>query len=215
MFFKFYRTVLGADNNRSGAFSGTKEHSNWRVYESSLLEKRNRRQKNRSSQTLHQEEQTAGDEENPRCLLLNALQECAGERVSVALLRTAALHLYTWRASGSSGDGIFPTAAAVSAVPHKAADERQAEMLLVRAVKLEPFHVPTMTALAFVLLQRSGGSGEGGRAVASAEGLLEKAVECAGRRGACEGTEHGEASFGDGKIQSNCSDSAPSCVRSM
>lgn len=101
----------------------------------------------------------------------------------MALLRTAALHAYTWRAVRNINEGKPPTAADASVVNDRAADERQAEMLLARAIELEPFHVPTMAALAFVLLQSSGG----GRAMARAEGLLEKAVECAGRRGACPG----------------------------
>ena len=109
-----------------------------------------------------------------------------GGEVSVALLRTAALHLYTWRASGSTGSATCPTTPAASLVINKAAAERQAEVLLSRAVDLEPFHVPTIAALAFVLLQRNG-SGGNGRAMVQAECLLQKAIECAGRRGACAG----------------------------
>lgn len=123
-----------------------------------------------------------GEEEKPLDLLLNALQE-SGRGGNVALLRTAALYLYTWRASRSTEGGTSETATAVSGEDKTAADERQAEMMLSRALELEPFHAPTMAALAFVLLQRSGGGGSG-RAMARAEGLLEKAIECAGQRGA-------------------------------
>ena len=142
-----------------------------------------------------------GQEENPRSLLLKALQECPGGRVSVALLRTAALHLYTWRASGNAGNDACSTAAAVSMANSEAADERHAESLLARAVELEPFHVATLTALAFMLLQRSGDGCSSDRTMARAEGLLEKAIECAGRRGANSGTSH--ALWGvDGDIKS-------------
>lgn len=119
--------------------------------------------------------------------------------MSVALLRTAALHVYTWRALGNIDNRTSPTAEAASVVNGKAGDERQAEMLLARAFELEPFHVPTMTALAFVLLQRSSGS-SGGRAMARAEGLLEKAIECAGRKGSCIGTEDRGRLFGPGAM---------------
>eukprot|EP00903_Cladosiphon_okamuranus_P013005 g12134.t2 len=128
-----------------------------------------------------QEEQTTEEVEDPRNLLLSALRECQGGGGNVALLRTVALHLYTWRPSGNRDDDTCPSAAPVSVVKDKVADERQAEMLLARAASLEPFHVPTMAALAFMLLQGSGGVGSE-RAMTRAERLLEKAIECTGRR---------------------------------
>lgn len=71
---------------------------------------------------------------------------------------------------------------ATAAATKKAADEKQAELLLARALQLEPFHVPTLTALAFVLLQRGSEGAE-----ARAEQLLDKAVKCAGPRGEKKG----------------------------
>lgn len=53
--------------------------------------------------------------------------------------------------------------------------ETQVEALLEKAVDLEPFHVPTLTVLSFVFLQRG--------AVARAERMLERAMKCAGQRG--------------------------------
>lgn len=137
---------------------------------------------------LHQH--TGDHEETPRSLLLNTLPAplCtstpqrglgAGGTESVALLRTAALYLYTWRVNSLSNNGdTLARERSQTAVVNRAADEKQTETLLARAIELEPFHVPTLTALAFVLLQRGGGC-----AVARAEGLLEKAVDSAGPRG--------------------------------
>lgn len=155
-------------------------------------------------------------EQNPRNLLLHALQALSsacmphlggvgvgvggGGRESVALFRTMALHLYAWRGSEDTGTGdnispmpspspavVAATAAVESAASTRAADERHTEMMLTKAVELEPFHVPTLTALAFVILQRGSGGGGGGsgRGMVRAEELLERAVEVAGRRGAC------------------------------
>lgn len=133
---------------------------------------------------------TGDEEETPRSLLLNALPAplCtstpqrglgAGGTESVALLRTAALYLYSWRVTSLSDNGdALARERSPMAVVNRAADERQTETLLARAIELEPFHVPTLTALAFVLLQRSGGC-----AVARADRLLEKAVDSAGPRG--------------------------------
>lgn len=137
---------------------------------------------------LHQH--TGDEEETPRSLLLNALPAplCtstpqrglgAGGTESVALLRTAALYLYTWRVNSLSDNGdTLARETSPVAVVNRAADEKQTETLLARAIELEPSHVPTLTALALVLLQRGGGC-----AVARAEGLLEKAVDSAGPRG--------------------------------
>lgn len=155
-----------------------------------------------------QEAQVSEVEENPRNLLLHVLQAlpntCMPQqgggggrgrgRESVALLRTTALHLYAWRVAGNPGinDELSPlpspaamaAAAVESAASTRAVDERHTEMLLARAVEIEPFHVPTLTALAFVLLQRGSGSGGGGgREMERAERLLERAVEYSGRRG--------------------------------
>ena len=123
----------------------------------------------------------------------------------MALLRTTALHLYSWRATETNGvrhaHSLAPAAAASSGGSKRAADERHAETLLTRAVEIEPFHAPTIAALAFVLLQRAGGGGGGGggtdscRAMVRAEALLEKAVACSGGRGAFPATEQGEVFF--------------------
>lgn len=106
------------------------------------------------------------------------------------------MHLYSWRctASGPEGNGVLhssnkssrtastaPSATATTALVKRAVDEKQAEALLARALELEPFHVPTLTALAFVLLQRGGGGGDASSA--RAEELLDNAVKCAGPGG--------------------------------
>lgn len=158
--------------------------------------------------THRQEEQISEVEENPRDLLLHALQALpsafrprqgggggGGGKESVALFRTTALHLYAWRATetpDTDRPSPMPSPAAVaaaaveSAASIRAVDERNTQMLLAKAVELEPFHVPSLAALAFVLLQQGSGSGGGGgRAMAKAEELLERAVEYAGRRGVC------------------------------
>lgn len=138
-----------------------------------------------------------GGDESPRALLIGALALPSyrpgmpmGEGAGVALLRTAALHLYAWRESETLNGGVkfplSPGAAAKETIDNRASDERQAEALLARALELEPFHVPTLSALAFTLLQRSTSRGAGpGCTMARAEGLLEKAVEYGGRRGVC------------------------------
>lgn len=100
----------------------------------------------------------------------------------MALLRTAGMHLYAWR--GTIGIGPKGTLSsekssrAARTAVKRAIDEKQAEVLLARALELEPFHVPTLTALAFVILQRGGGG-----AAERAEELLDKAVKCAGPGG--------------------------------
>ncbi len=147
--------------------------------------------------------QTTGGDEDPRLLLLNALEElprACGPQGGVrgtggaALLRTTALHLYSWRATEQHGidhaRSLAPAADVSSGAGQRAADERQAETLLARAVETEPFHVPTVAALAFVFLQRCGGGDTGGCGTkARAERLLEKAVACSGGRGAFLATE--------------------------
>lgn len=106
-------------------------------------------------------------------------------RESVALLRTSAMHLYAWRGTADPTSDVSAPLPAFSRTATAAATrpgwEAEAEGLLARAVELEPFHVPTLAALAFVLLQN--GVAGGGGILKRAEGLLEKAVKCAGRTG--------------------------------
>ncbi|CAM9907292.1 unnamed protein product, partial [Discosporangium mesarthrocarpum] len=107
-----------------------------------------------------------------------------GGRESVALLRTAAMHMYTWRLAH---DLIDKQSAA--AQPHgegarlwmgRVWGEHRTEALLTRAVELEPFHCPTLAALAFVVLQ-------GGGCVELAQGLLERVLASCGRHRAPPG----------------------------
>lgn len=124
------------------------------------------------------------NEENPRDVSFKALKAMPSQgKENVALLRTAAMHLYTWRgavdASWTSSWTLQSDSNVVTPVAvGRAVRERQAEEMLLRATELEPFHVPTLAALAFVLLQRGS---EG--AVTRAKCLLEKAVKCGGRGG--------------------------------
>lgn len=157
----------------------------------------NQRYRNGFHRGLNLQGQTSGVDEDPRLLLLKVLEELpnacgpqAGGRgtESAALLRTTALHLYSWRATEQHGVGhtrSLTSAAVVSSeAGRKAADERRAETLLTRAVEIEPFHVPTIAALAFVLLQRCGGGDTGDCcAKARAERLFEKAIACSCGRG--------------------------------
>ncbi|CAM9194199.1 unnamed protein product [Scytosiphon promiscuus] len=135
-----------------------------------------------------------GTEEDCRELLLGArvlpssgTSIPVGVGMSVASLRTTALHLYAWRVTETPDSEVkFPSSlgpAAKEIVDTRAADERQAEALLARALELEPLHLPTLAALAFMVLQRgSSGGASGGGDVTRAEELLEKAVEYGGRR---------------------------------
>lgn len=111
-----------------------------------------------------------------------------GGKDSVALIRTAAMHFYTWRgpvARDSSPYAIFlPTTlkSQAKAAATRQTRTRQAEGLLMRAIDLEPFHWPTMAALAFLLLQ-CGVEDAAGRAAV----LLENASQLAGRSGELSG----------------------------
>lgn len=147
-----------------------------------------------SSQPPKQGQTNEGDnEEDPRDLLLSALEAAPSMsrgRESVALLRTAAMHLYTWRGTADPSSTLSETLptlskpATATTASTRTGGEREAEGLLARAVELELFHVPTLAALAFVLLQHGIGAARGkGGALKRAEGLLEKAVKCAGRSG--------------------------------
>lgn len=97
-------------------------------------------------------------------------------------MRTAAMHMYAWRSSVVPG--LTPHSISIpatlkskaAAAATRLAGARQAEGLLTRAVDLEPFHWPTMVALAFLVLQRGGGG-----TVARAGALLDRAVKLAGR----------------------------------
>lgn len=100
-------------------------------------------------------------------------------RDNVALVRTAAMHLYTWRLTADPHSS-FPSfhstdSKGVITMENRSLGESHAEALLEKAVDLEPFHVPTLAALSFVFLQRG--------AVARAERMLERAMKCAGQRG--------------------------------
>lgn len=118
-------------------------------------------------------------------------------------MRTAAMHIYAWRSSMVSGRSPHllsmsttlksRAAAAVTRV----AGALQAEGLLTKAVDLEPFHWPTMVALAFLVLQRGGVD-----TVSRAGALLERAVKLAGR----------DCKFGN--LNSNASSLVHSRIRS-
>lgn len=99
----------------------------------------------------------------------------------MALLRTVAMHLYAWRGriySNSTASIPLSIDVKVATAANKALGERRAEILLSRAVELEPFHVPTLAVLAFILLQ----SGRKNN-LSKAEHLLDRAIRSSGRRG--------------------------------
>lgn len=116
-------------------------------------------------------------------LMKRALAETVTNgKPSAALLRTAAMHAYDWRsifAIATRGPLVRAPTAIEALAARRSAHERHAEALLTRALECEPCHWLTMASLAFVLLQQ-GGDG----AVTKAGELLERAVKCAGRRGA-------------------------------